>query len=227
MKLNIGGLAFLIPIIAIIVMAWLAMHVAAIALMLTGMDRRKAQFEALSAFLGVGFTTRYSNEIVSHPQRRRIIAVLIVLGNAGTITIIASLVGTFATASLASVPVGVIVAAGIVFVLWRIVVWRGWTRRFEKWIEHKLLKAGVFKQRRLIELVEVDGDYTIGKVLARADCDYVDRKLSDLKLSQKGLLVLSINRKGRIIRPPKAQNYIREGDILLVFGKRRQLERTF
>jgi hypothetical protein len=227
MNLNIGGLAFLIPVIAIIVIAWLAMHVASIALMLTGMDRRKARFEALSAFFGVGFTTRNSEEIVRHPQRRRIISIIIVLGNAGIIAVIASLVGTFAKASLVTVPIGVIVAAGIIFVLWRVAVRQGWTDRFEKWIEERLLKEKVFKEQRLIEVVEVDGDYVIGKALARPGCDYVDQKLGDLKLSDKGLLVLAINRKGRIIRPPKASNYIREGDILTVFGKRKQIERTF
>jgi len=225
--MNLGGLAFLIPVVAIIVIAWLAMHAASIALMLTGMDRRKARFEALSAFFGVGFTTKASEEVIKHPQRRRIISILIVLGNAGVITVIASLVGTFARTSLVSVPIGVLVAAGVIVILWRIVVWRGWTERFERWIEHRLLRAKVFKEQRLIEMMEIDGEYVIGKALARPDCTYVDRQLKDLNLSRKGLLVLSINRKGKIIRPPKASNYIREGDILTVFGKRSQIERTF
>jgi len=225
--MRISGLAFLIPVIAIIVLGWIGMHVAAIALMLTGMDRRKAQFEALSAFFGVGFTTRHSEEIVSHPQRRRIISVMIILGNAGLITVIASLVGTFATASIVSVPIGILVAAGILILLWRIAVWRGWTEKFEKWLEHKLLKWKVFKEKRVIGIIEVDGDYVVGKVLTRKGCEFAGKKLGELNLSQKGLLVLAINRSGRIIRPPKASNYIREGDILTVFGKRKQIERTF
>ncbi|MBN2379598.1 hypothetical protein JXM67_07340 [candidate division WOR-3 bacterium] len=231
MNLNLSGLAFLIPVAAIIVLAWVGMHVAAIALMLTGMDRRKASFEALSAFFGVGFTTRNSEEIVSHPQRRRIITIMIILGNAGIITVIASLVSSVASASinksLAAVPIGIVVGAVVIIVLWRIAVWRGWTEKFERWVEHKLLKAKVFKTQRVIGIVEVDGDYVIGKVLARKGSEFTNRKLGELKLSEKGLLVLVINRSGRIIRPPKATNYIREGDILTVFGKRVQIERTF
>ncbi|MBD3285179.1 hypothetical protein GF359_02195 [candidate division WOR-3 bacterium] len=231
MNLNLSGMAFLIPVVIIIVLAWIGMHAAAIALMLTGMDRRKASFEALSAFFGVGFTTRYSEEIVSHPQRRRIISIMIILGNAGIITVIASLVGTVASSSinksLATVPIGLIVGAVVIFVLWRIAAWRGWTEKFEKWVESKLLSWKVFKEKRVIGIIEVDGDYVVGKVLAREDTAFTNRKLGELNLTKKGVLVLAINRSGRIIRPPKASNFIREGDILTVFGKRRQIERTF
>lgn len=227
MNLNLGGLAFLIPAVVVIALSWFIRLGATVALMLTGMDRRKARFEVLSAFFGVGFTTRNSEEIISHPQRRKVISTVIVLGNAGLITIIASLVGTFAKASVATVPVGLLVAVGVLVLLWRIAVWRGWMGRFEKWFEHRLLQGKVFKKRRLLEMVEIEKNHVVGKVLARPGSELVDHKLADLKLSNKGLLVLAINRKGKIIRPPRAENYIREGDILTVFGKRKQIEHTF
>jgi len=227
LNLNIGGLAFLIPVVFVVVLAWFVVQGATIALMLTGMDRNKASFEALSAFFGVGFTTRTSEQIVAHPQRRRIISLLIVLGNAGIITVIVSLVGTFAKSSLVSVPIGLLIAVGLVFIIWRIAVSRGWTDKFEKWIEHKLLEAKVFKERRLLEMIEVDGEFVVGKVLTRKGCGFEDKQLKDLNLTHKGIIVLSINRSGRIIRPPKAENFIRKGDILTVFGKRKQIEKTF
>lgn len=227
MNLNLGGLAFLIPVVVIIVLAWVIVQGASIVLMFTGMDRRKAKFEALSAFFGVGFTTRNSEEIVTHPERRRIISFLIVLGNGSIIAVISSLVGTFAKASLATVPIGLLMAAGLVLLLWRIAVWRGWSQRIEKWVEHKIMKWKVFKEHKLLEMVEVEAGYVVGKVLAREDSDFVNNQLKDLHLARKGILVLAINRSGRIIRPPKAENYIREGDILTVFGKRSQIEKTF
>jgi hypothetical protein len=227
MNLDLGGLAFLIPAVVVIALSWFIRQGATIALMLTGMDRRKARFEVLSAFFGVGFTTRNSEEIISHPQRRKVISTVIILGNAGLITIIASLVGTVAKASVATVPVGLLVAVGVLLLLWRIAVWRGWMARFEKWFEHRLLQGKVFKKRKLLEMLEIEKGYVVGKVLARPGSEFLDRQLADLKLANKGLLVLAINRKGKIIRPPKAENYIREGDILTVFGKRKQIERTF
>lgn len=102
MNLNLGGLAFLIPVV--VVVSWFVRQGATIALMLTGMDKRKARFEVLSAFFGVGFTTRNSEEIVYHPQRLKVISTVIIIGNAGLITVIASPVGTFAKASVVSVP---------------------------------------------------------------------------------------------------------------------------
>ena len=64
-----------------IVVAMIAVRIGGIALELTGLERRVARFQALSAFTGTGFTTREAEEITSHEQRRRIISILILVGN--------------------------------------------------------------------------------------------------------------------------------------------------
>jgi hypothetical protein len=59
------------------------------------MSRDSARFQARSAFSGSGFTTTESESVVSHPVRRRIIMLLMLLGNAGLVTMIATLLGGF------------------------------------------------------------------------------------------------------------------------------------
>jgi hypothetical protein len=59
------------------------------------MSRESARFQARSAFFGVGFTTAEAESVVAHPVRRRIVGWLILLGNAGVISILGSLVITF------------------------------------------------------------------------------------------------------------------------------------
>lgn len=56
------------------------------ALALTGVSNELARLQAVSAFTGVGFTTSESERIVNHPARRKILIVLMILGNAGTIS---------------------------------------------------------------------------------------------------------------------------------------------
>ena len=72
-----------------IVISFLIVRVGAVALELTGLPRGKARFQALSAFTGTGFTTRESEMIVNHHQRRKVVALLMVLGNIGIVSLIA------------------------------------------------------------------------------------------------------------------------------------------
>jgi hypothetical protein len=67
-------------------------RVAAVALRITGLDESSARFQSLSAFSGTGFTTRESESIVNYPIRRRIIMVLMILGNFGMVSVFATLV---------------------------------------------------------------------------------------------------------------------------------------
>ena len=46
-------------------------RIATVGLTMTGVSKDLAQFQALSAFTGSGFTTEESEEIVNHPLRRR------------------------------------------------------------------------------------------------------------------------------------------------------------
>ena len=75
-----------------IIGSFLIVRVGAVALELSGLQRDKARFQALSAFTGTGFTTRESEMIVNHPRRRRIVTFLMVLGNAGIVSVIATFV---------------------------------------------------------------------------------------------------------------------------------------
>lgn len=71
-------------------------RIAAVALSETGLSGDAARFQALSAFTGTGFTTREAEGVMTHPVRRRIVTFLMILGNAGLVTIITILVLSFA-----------------------------------------------------------------------------------------------------------------------------------
>ena len=73
------GLYFLVPTLLIIFVSFLFVRAAAIALMMTGMDEKRARFQALSAFTGTGFTTREAESIMSNHLRRQIISLLMLL----------------------------------------------------------------------------------------------------------------------------------------------------
>src|SRR4051794_26171507 len=85
-----------ISVIIVVLVSLLVARVGTVALTLTGMSRESARFQARSAFFGVGFTTAEAESVVGHPVRRRIIMWLILLGNAGVVTTMGTLLISFA-----------------------------------------------------------------------------------------------------------------------------------
>src|ERR671932_313828 len=88
-------MAAIASVIAVVLISMLINLVSTIALSLTGMSREEARFQARAAMSGVGLTTKAPQDIVAHPVRRRIVFALMVVGSAGIVTAIASLVLSF------------------------------------------------------------------------------------------------------------------------------------
>src|SRR3954469_4945869 len=85
----------LILVFAVILLSLLIIRVATVVLGLTGMSQESARFQARSAFTGVGFTTTEAESVVEHPVRRRVVMALMLLGSAGVVGTLASLVVSF------------------------------------------------------------------------------------------------------------------------------------
>ena len=88
-------MAALVSVFAIVVLSLLITRFAVLVLVVTGLSWESARFQARSALTGSGFTTSESEAVVDHPVRRRVIMRLMLIGNAGIVTVIASLVLSF------------------------------------------------------------------------------------------------------------------------------------
>jgi Trk-type K+ transport system membrane component len=88
-------MAALVSVFAIVVLSLLITRFAVLVLVVTGLSRESARFQARSALTGSGFTTSESEAVVDHPVRRRAIMRLMLIGNAGIVTVVASLVLSF------------------------------------------------------------------------------------------------------------------------------------
>ena len=85
----------ILTLLIVVMISILITRIATNALVHTGLSKETARFQARSAFTGSGFTTSESEDVVLHPIRRRIIMFLMLLGNAGIVTVISSLILTF------------------------------------------------------------------------------------------------------------------------------------
>ena len=126
-------MASLIGLIIILVFSVLITKIAAVALAHTGLSKDSATFQARSAFTGVGFTTTEAEKVVKHPVRRKIIMTLMLIGNVGIISAIASLLLTFVDTD-AKVLSNIIRLSILVFSLVLL-----WILSKSKWLENRLV----------------------------------------------------------------------------------------
>lgn len=213
-------MAALLSLVVVVVLSLLVTRVATTALVHTGLSREVAKFQARSAFTGVGFTTRESEKVVGHPVRRRVVLLLMLLGNAGFITALASLVLTFVNESFGTtlLRVGILLAA--LAAIWRLAASRFLDRRIERLIVAALRRFTDLDVADYASLLHVNGPFGIGS-LRVSEGDWVAHKtLAESRLRHEGAMVLGVERAdGSYVGAPDGTTEILPGDELVLYGR--------
>ncbi len=213
-----SSLYFLFPALLAILISFLFVRGAGIALMMTGLEKNKARFQALSAFSGTGFTTKEAEFVMKHPVRRKIVTWLMIMGNAGIVTVIVTATSSLATSRGYQLPINVLILVVGVFLIYKIATYRKFTRRWENFIEKKLIKSPTFEEAATEDLLHFLEGYGLVKKIISEDSPLIGCSLSECKLNERGLLVLGIERGKDWIPTPKARERIEEGDSIIVYG---------
>ena len=222
-----SGLYFLFPTLLTIFISFLLVRAAAIALMMTGMNEKRAKFQALSAFTGTGFTTKEAESVLNHPLRRRIVSWLMILGNAGIVTVIITATSTLVISKGLNLPINVLALILGIFLIYKIASTRGFIMRWENYIEEKLAKSSVFEEDTTEDLLRLMEGYGLVRVIIKENSNLAGKSISEHKLTDKDILVLGIEREKNWIPIPKAKEIIAEGDKLTVYGPLNILRSTF
>ncbi len=213
-----SSLYFLFPTLLAILVSFLFVRGAAIALMMTGLEKKKARFQALSAFSGTGFTTKEAELVINHPVRRKIMTWLMIMGNAGVATVIVTATSSFATSSGFQLPINVIILILGIFLIYKIMTARKIMKKWENFIERKLIKSPAFEEASTEDLLHFLEGYGVVKKIISEDSSLVGSSISESGLSEKGALVLGIERGKSWIPIPKAHERIETDDRLIVYG---------
>jgi hypothetical protein len=222
-----SGLYFLLPTLFVIFIFFLIVRAAAIALMMTGLDEKRAKFQALSAFSGTGFTTKEAESVINNPKRRRIVTWLMILGNAGIVTVIVTATSSLVTSKGYQLSLNVLILAGGIFLIYRIVTHRGFIRRWESFIEDKFAKSRVFDEAVTEDLLHLIEGYGLVRVMVAEGSPLIDSSLAEQKLTEKELLVLGIERGKDWIPIPKSTETVQDGDKVVVYGSLKVLKDVF
>jgi len=208
-----------------IAVSFIVVRIGAAALELTGVPWDHAKFQALSAFTNCGFTTRESEEVTRHPLRRRIASFLIVIGNAGLVTTVATLASSLSQPQpLRIIGNLVVIAIGLAAIAWLIrldVVRTAVHDRARQW----LIRRYPFESWEAEDLLHLGRGFTLTRFPLPPDSPAVGHTLRQLRLKQNGVQVLAVERSGAFHGVPGGEFELKASDELIVYGGQTQVER--
>lgn len=211
----------ILSLLVVIVISMLIVKVASVALTLTGISEQMARFQARSAFTGSGFTTSESEQVVQHPVRRKIIMLLMLLGNAGIVTAMSSLMLSFTESnSTASWTLKLSALFGGLTTLWLVANSQWLDQRITKIIAWALKKYTDLELRDYAGLLHLTGDYVVAELTVNEGDWLCDQSLQALRLNSEGVLVLGIEKAdGTYFGAPRGQTELNANDVLLIYGR--------
>lgn len=216
----------IITLLLIIALSMLVTRVATTALILTGLSRQSARFQARSALTGAGFTTGESEHVVNHPVRRRVIMGLMLIGSAGIVSAIATLSVSFVgerTRGEVALNLGILLGGVVILLMLakneRVDIW------LQRAISRVLRRHTDLDVRDYAALLHVHGEYTVSELEVEGGDWIAGRTLADLALSDEGVLVLGVQRGAQAyLGAPRGDARIEEGDVLIVYGPGQRIE---
>ncbi|HVL57066.1 MAG TPA: TrkA C-terminal domain-containing protein, partial [Burkholderiaceae bacterium] len=207
-------------LLAVLFLSLIVVRVAAEALVLTGISRESASFQARSAWTGTGFTTSESEQIVNHPVRRRIVSALMFARSAGLVTAATTLMLSFVTVEDRTDGwLRVAILVGGLAALWLVARshWIGvWMSRVIAWT---LKRYTDLDTRDYVGLLHLAGEYAVMELKVQPGSWIAGHTLGELRLPDEGVLVLGISHaNGTYVGAPRGDEVAEPGDVLLLYG---------
>ncbi len=211
-----------LSVVVIVSVSFVIIRVATTALVMTGMARESARFQARSAFLGVGFTTTEAESIVDHPVRRRIAIWLMWLGNAGVVTVLGGLILSFGGGKATWSKLAIILGGFVLLAL--VARSRMVEKPLERLIQNALSRFGGLDVRDYAGLLHVRGGWTIDELKVEAGDWIAGQTLGALDLRDEGVIVLGIDRAdGTYLGTPRGRDVVGADDTLVLYGRRQRI----
>ncbi len=222
-----------ISFLIIILLSLIVVKIGSIALESTGLSLDIAQFQAQSAFSGIGFTTEEAESVVNNPIRRKIIRVLMLMGSAGLTTAIATLVlaliDSKETKLIFDKPVNsLFLNVSVILMALLIIFFLSRTKQFDKFIRWVLEKPlHLIKKKSMLydydTLLGLSKGYSVVQFEVPKHHWMVNKNIGQLETEKEGLMILGVSRKvhntEEYIGLPSKEFRIHNKDKIMAYGK--------
>jgi hypothetical protein len=211
----------IISLLVIITLSIIITRIATIVLAHTGLSEQSARFQARSAFTRAGFTTHESERVVNHPVRRRIIMLLMLLGNVGIVSAVSLLILTFVdqNGSVSTAFKVIFLIAGLTLL---------WIVAMSRWVDLHLSRLIDWTRKRYTHLdiqdyaslMHLAGEYRIVEIRIDPEDWLAHQTLGQAQLREEGIMVLGVQRQdGTYLGVPTGTTKVLPKDILIVYGR--------
>ena len=208
-------------LLTVVVAGLVVARLGTMALVATGMPVEIARFQARSALTGVGYTTSESESIVGHPVRRRVVLWLMVTGNAGFVTLVASVMlpfvtsgGTGDTLTRLGLMVGGLTAISL------ITRSRAFQNGLTRLAGRLLNRFSDLELRDFHHVMRLSRDYAITELHVATEDWLAGKTLTELELPEEGVLLLAVQRRnGEFIGAPRGSTAIHPDDTVYQYGR--------
>ena len=204
--------------VLVVLVSMLVVRGGAVALKLTGLSWDVASFQAQSAFTGAGYTTSESENIVSHPVRRRVIRAMMNLGSIGVSSALVTVVVTFTTAG-DDMQQRTWWMIGSLILLVATIHTKVLDRLFIPVVTRYLMRSSTLQVLDYEELLRMEKGFSIAQLTVEPDSWLTGGPLKELALNQEGILVLNVRRRsGTVLAAPRPIIRLEAGDKILCYG---------
>jgi Na+/melibiose symporter-like transporter len=218
----------ILPTFLVIILSLLVVWAGGIALAMTGMDAKIARFQALSAFTRTGFTTREAELVTRNPRRRTIVTWLMILGNAGIITVIVTATSSLATTSSGTeVAISIALLIASVVVIYLIARYTPLIKIWERFVQKRLTNSDFFDEDVSEDLLHLKEGYGLVKIFVTGDSPLIGHTLLEANTPENDFWVVGIERGSEWISLPRSHEKIMEKDRLIFYGNIEQLKTAF
>ena len=183
----------------------------------TGMERRKARFQTLSAITGTGFTTTEAESVVNHPKRRNIASWLILLSATGLLAFILGLILLARQPPIPSSSDIIIMVITVVTIV--LLIKLGVVDRLTNSIVRFIRKRKPASYVPAEEIVHQVGSYGVARLAISEEIIEATQSLRNIGLGERGVTILAIERMDTVIPFPRDDEKLLAGDYLLCYGK--------
>ena len=199
---------------------------------LTGLTEEKARFQVISLLTNSGYTTRESESIVSSKVRRRLARATMLFGYAFTVTIVSTTVNFFMTLGRSELNsllylIPILIAVLVSFHMLR--KSKLFKTKFDAIIEDIGNRIMFGPNSNPVVLVEDYGDMVVAHIYLQQ----VPSSLANTPLSESGIMsehnvmVMMVKNKKGEARQANADTILRNGDIIMVLGRRKDIREVF
>ncbi len=210
-----------VSLFLIVTLSVLITKVATIALVHTGLSKESAKFQSRSAYTGAGLSTSETENIMNHPVRRKIIYNLMLIGNAGIVTAMSSLILTFVLPeSNASRLYGLLIIVAGLLLLW-LAIRSAWVDRGLSRLINKMLKKYTdLDIHDYAAVLHLKDDFKVVEANVDSDGWMCNRTLQELNLREEGITILGVHRKNSgYFGSPSGTFKVLPHDVVTLYGK--------